>query len=549
MPEIVHLAASLGASNIHFMWYFVRGRGDDGAWAEPEAIFRKLTAAAKAAEEAGISLDNIDALAAQVFAPSGTIHDGSGAGWDSLAVGPEGKVYPSGAMVGIEALACEITDGLAGAWRGGASLEAIRRATAADTDSPLRFILGGGDPDHSFSRAGTFVGDDPYGPLAERTALWLIARRAAAEPDDGPPRLRLKMGDVLSSCGPHGAVATTHSNCLLAVADVDGRTAVREFYTQAVENPREEICNPVAYDTDLIDHIPAASQIRNYGCGSPVLDANLTAAQRVVDLGCGTGVECFIASRLVGATGQVIGVDMLDSMLAISRRSADQVAKRLGYANIDFRKGFLEDLPLDDGSVDVVLSNCVLNLSPDKRRTFAEIRRVLHAGGRLVVSDVVCDSEPGGAIRNDDILRGQCIAGALTQRDLFGLLDECGFIATRAIKRFPYRIIPGHPFYSLTFEAYVPTGDGEVRAIYRGPGAAIVTASGVTLGAGEIRLVPASDLTGMEEHLFALDCNGAVTNASGASSCCACSAPPSASRAESQCCSPSDDTDSKPGSA
>ena len=550
MPEIVRMAASLGASNVHFMWYFVRGRGNDGAWAEPEAIFPNLIAAAKAADAAGIGLDNIDALAAQVFSPSGTIHDGSGAGWDSLAVGPEGKVYPSGATVSIEALACEITDGLAGAWRGGQSLDAIRRATAASTDSPLRLVLGGGDADHSFNRAGTFVGDDPYGPLAERTALWLIARRAAAEPDDGPPRLRLKMGDVLASCGPHGAVATTHSNCLLSVASIDGRAAVGEFYAKAVENPREDISNPVSYDEELIAHIPAASRIRSYGCGSPVLDAGLTAGHRVVDLGCGTGIECFIASRLVGPLGEVFGVDMLDSMLAISRRSAHEIATRLGYANIEFRKGFLEALPLDDASVDVVLSNCVLNLSTDKRRTFAEIRRILAGGGRMVVSDVVCQSDPGPAIRNNESLRGQCICGTLTERDLFGLLDECGFVAARAIKRFPYRIVSGHQFYSLTFEARVPSGAGEVAAMYRGPGAAIITASGVTMGIGEIHLVPASDLTGMEEHLFALDHDGAVTNASDASSCCTCSVPSSAPLAAWACCSPPDDDDHpKPGSA
>jgi len=551
MPRIVDLAASLGASNVHFMWYFVRGRGDEGAWADPESIFPKLTEAAAAAEATGIGLDNIDALAAQVFAPSGTKHDGSGAGWDSLAVGPDGKVYPSGAMVGINVLACEITDGLADAWREGRSLGTLRRATAADTHSPLRFILGGGDPDHSFSRAGTFVGDDPYAPLAERTAMWLIARRAAAEPDDGPPRLRLKMGDVLASCGPRGAVATTHSNCLLSVASVDGRGAVGEFYARAVENPREDISNPVTYDEELIAHIPAASRIRSYGCGSPVMDAGLTAGHRVVDLGCGTGIECFIASRLVGGLGRVFGVDMLETMLEISRRSAAAVAERLGYANVEFRKGFLEDLPLDDGSVDVVLSNCVLNLSTDKRRTFAEIRRVLDRGGRMVVSDVVCRTDPGPAIRNDESLRGQCICGTLTERDLFGLLDESGFVAIRAIKRFPYRVVSGHPFYSLTFEARVPGGMGEVAAMYRGPGAAIVTASGVTLGVGEVHHVPASDLTGMEEHIFALGCGGAVTNAAGASSCCACSAPSSAllarpeqgRRAASHCCAPPDDAD------
>ena len=527
MPAVVDAAASLGASNVHFMWYFVRGRGDDdAACARPETIFENLAEAARHAEAAGIAIDNIDALAAQVFAPSGTIHDGSGAGWDSLAVGPDGRAWPSAAMVGIDELACDTSAGLGEAWRTGKPMQAIRQATAADTDSPLRFILGGGDPDHSYTHAGTFVGNDPYQPLHERTALWLIARRAAGEPDDGAPKLRLRMGDVLSSCGPHGPVATVHSNCLLAVADVDGRTAVRQFYADAVANPREDISNPVVYPEDLIDHIPAASRVRSYGCGSPVVDAGLTAGHRVVDLGCGTGIECFIASRLVGPLGRVFGVDMLDPMLAISRRSAYEVAAALGYGNVEFLKGYLEDLPLDDASVDVVLSNCVVNLSTDKRRTFAEIRRVLADGGRLVISDVVCESESDPAIRNDEALRGQCIAGALTQRDLFALLNECGFVGARAVRRFPYRTVRGHQFYSLTFEACKPVGGGDVSVMYRGPGAAVVTPSGAVLPAGRVRRISAADATGMDAEVFLLGQDGQITNADFDASCCACAVPP-----------------------
>jgi len=121
-----------------------------------------------------------------------------------------------------------------------------------------------------------------------------------------------------------------------------------------------------------------------------------------VDLGCGRGVECFLAARAVGVNGRVIGVDMLDSMLGIARSGAAQVAGNLGYENMEFRKGYLEALPLETGSVDPVISNCVLNLTADKRRTFAEIRRVLRPGGRVVVSDVVTEHVPDAAILNDD---------------------------------------------------------------------------------------------------------------------------------------------------
>jgi len=389
----------------------------------------------------------------------------------------------------------------------------------------MRFLLGGDDPDHSYAAASEFVGHDPYTPLYEKTALWLIAREASRVPDDGLPRLRLKMGDVLDGCGQHGAVATVHSNCLLSLAHGDGRTAVGEFYADAAVTPREDIVNPVCYPEEVIEHIPDESRFRNYGCGSPVLEAELAKGECVVDLGSGSGVECFIAARLVGSDGRVIGVDMLDPMLAVARKGADAVAERLGYRNLEFRKGYLEDLPVEDNSVDAVLSNCVLNLSPHKRRTFAETYRVLRPGGRLVVSDVVCETEPDPAIRNNDELRGQCIAGALTQRDLFGLLDESGFAAVQVLKRFPYRTVEGHVFYSMTFTAWKAASPETVRVMYRGPFASVATRSGSLLPVGQTREVPSSEIHGVDDELLQFDDQGNVTNVDVQPSAC-CASPP-----------------------
>lgn len=525
LPGLVDWSAEVGAANVHLMWYFVRGRGGQEGWAKVDEIFDQLRPAALRAEAAGVGLDNIDALKGQVFAPAGTIHDGAGAGWDSVAVGPDGRLYPSPALVGVEALATGIDGELADAWQGSQVLERIRRVTAAGLNSPLRFILGGGDLDHCYTHAGQFLGCDPYEPLHERTALWLIAREASRQPNDGPPRLRLKMGDVLESCGPHGPVATVHSNCLLSVAQVDGHTAVGKFYAGAAANPREEIRNPVLYPEELIGHVPEEARIRSYGCGSPVVDAAPQPGDVVVDLGSGTGVECFIAARLVGPDGRVIGVDMLDVMLDLARRGAEQVERRLGFRNIEFRKGYLETLPLEDQSVDLVLSNCVLNLATNKRRVFAEIFRVLKPAARLMISDVVCETEPNAEIRNDDSLRGECIAGALTQRDLFGLLDEAGFVATYALKRFPYRVVQGHPFYSLTFEAMKPGASATKTVMYRGPEAALLTASGQLLPAGTTCRIAGGGPTRSGGDLFEFDEHGNVVNVQ-VEPCLSCAVPP-----------------------
>ena len=165
-----------------------------------------------------------------------------------------------------------------------------------------------------------------------------------------------------------------------------------------------------------------------------------------------------------------------------------------------------------------------------KRRTFAEIYRVLRPGGRLVIADVVCDTDPPAAIKNDDILRGECLAGALTQKDLFGLLHESGFTAVCALKRFPYRQVQGHQFYSLTYSAAKPGVTRTVRVMYPGPLAGLVTEQGDLLSAGLIRSLEISNLPANTSNLFILDPQGAVTNQDWeAPSCCP---------GDSGCCSP-----------
>lgn len=459
MADMVDFAADAGAANVHFLWYFVRGRGSIEEFASPSDILPHLREAHARAATRGITIDNIDSLKSRVFAPAGTIHDGGNCGWESIAVGPDGRLYPSPALVGVEELATPLGGELAQSWRASPVLQRLRASTVKDSASPLRFITGGGDPDHSYIHGGEFAGRDPYLPLYEQMALWLIAEQAARRSDHGPPRLRLKMGDILEQCGEGSDVELVHSNCLLALASQDHVSSVKEFYTRAVEAPEGDILNPVSYPEELVSHIPRECLVRSYGCGSPVLDAELKEGERVVDLGSGTGVECLIASKLVGERGKVVGVDMLDPMLELANRGASAVAGNLGYSNVEFKKGYLESLPLPSGSADVVLSNCVINLSGDKRSTFEEIRRVLAEGGRLVVSDVVCANEPPASIRNDSTLKGECIAGALTEKDLAGLLEESGFTSLRVLKRFPYREVAGHPFFSLTFEAGM-TGEG-----------------------------------------------------------------------------------------
>ncbi|MEE4253371.1 MAG: DUF5714 domain-containing protein [Desulfuromusa sp.] len=526
MAALVDFAAEVGASNLHYLWYFIQGRGTDSGFVSPEEIFPRFVAAVERAEQAGIQIDNLTALKTQIFAPAGTRHDGSGSGWESAAIGPDGNLYPSAALVANPDLVTPMPGSLAEAWKNSPILEKIRRATIATVKDPLRYFTGGGDLDHSWIHGGQFSGTDPYLPLYEKIMFWLIHRQASRHPQSELPGLLLKMGDILESCGAHGHVALTHANCLLAIADKNSRSVVKNYYTAAATATKEDILNPVCYVDEDISHIPEEYRFRGYGCGSPVLDAEIKSGETVVDLGSGRGVEIYISARLVGRKGKSIGVDMLDPMLEIAEQGAVAVRNNLGYDNIEFRKGYLEELPLQNDTVDLVLSNCVMNLSSDKRQAFAEIFRALKPGGRLVISDVVCEEEPDAAIRNDAELQGECIAGALLQKDLVGLLEESGFVDIRLLKRFPYRVVRDHPFFSLTFAAWKPGESDLVPVIYRGPLAQLPLPDGTLLFPGQKALIAQNLAEHLGEHIFLLDADdGSVTNLDLADGC-ACALPP-----------------------
>lgn len=522
MPALVDLAAETGAANVHFMWYFIKGRGKSRLAPDLSKVFDNMMKAVSKAAEKNITIDNLESLKTQVFSPPGTIHDGSSAGRESLAVGPDGRLYPSAALVGTPELATDPGIGLIKAFHESPVLKKIRSASIATDLSDFRHILGGGDLDHSYVHRKTFVGHDPYQPLLERLTLWLITREAEkAGCPTGRPTVVLQMGDILESCGAHGERAFVHSNCLLATARSDSHTTVKNFYASAVGDVNKDILNPVCYDPALLDHIPEAFRFRGYGCGSPVLDAEISQGEHVVDLGCGSGVECFIAARLTGKSGRVIGVDMLTPMLDLAVKARPLVEKKLGYANLSFRQGYLENLPVDDRSVDTVISNCVMNLSGHKIRAYGEIFRILKPGGKLVISDVVCESEPGPLIRNDETLKGECIAGSLTESRLMTLLRNTGFSSVTLIKRFPYRNVSGHHFFSLTFKAVKPLPSPMVKAMYRGPLPYLTTVRGTVLPRGTVTNLDAHEAENLGDQVFILDEEGFVKNI-GAENTCAC---------------------------
>jgi len=178
----------------------------------------------------------------------------------------------------------------------------------------------------------------------------------------------------------------------------------------------------LGYSTEEMDAVPQGADL-GLGCGNPQAIAGLKPGEVVLDLGSGGGFDCFLAARQVGRTGKVIGVDMTPDMVSKARENA----RKGEYGNVEFRLGEIENLPVADNTVDVIMSNCVINLSPDKKRVFAEAHRVLRSGGRLAVSDVVALGAMPEEIRSDLDAYCGCIAGAASVKDVERMLKEAGF--------------------------------------------------------------------------------------------------------------------------
>ena len=186
----------------------------------------------------------------------------------------------------------------------------------------------------------------------------------------------------------------------------------------------------IGYSEDELKSIPETSMM-GLGCGNPIALANLKTGETVLDLGSGAGIDVFLAAKKVGERGHVIGVDMTEEMV----KKANVIAKDYGYKNVEFRLGEIEDLPVEDTSVDVVISNCVVNLSPDKFKTFQEAYRVLKPNGRLLISDMVTEGElPEDIKKNFDAWAG-CIAGALEKNEYLDTIKKAGFRNVKIISQ------------------------------------------------------------------------------------------------------------------
>lgn len=294
--------------------------------------------------------------------------------------------------------------------------------------------------------------------------------------------------------------------------NADVREGVQDRYAAGANAVEAALCCPIDYDPQYLKIIPQDVLDRDYGCGDP--SRYVREGEVVLDLGSGGGKICFIASQIVGEKGKVIGVDMTDDMLDLANENAPIIAEKVGYANVEFKRGHIEDLKLDldqlnawlaknpvkdaagmekmeaeilrlktemtmipDNSVDVIVSNCVLNLVSDskKKQLFAEMFRVLKVGGRVAVSDIISDEDSPEALKNDARLWSGCISGALTEVGFIEALEDAGFhgILVDKFEDDPWQIVEGIEYRSATYLAYKGKAgeclEKNQAVIYKGP--------------------------------------------------------------------------------
>ncbi|MHB8369277.1 MAG: methyltransferase domain-containing protein [Leptospirales bacterium] len=255
---------------------------------------------------------------------------------------------------------------------------------------------------------------------------------------------------------------------------MDMRSVVLNKYADVATVPQTDLCCPKNYPSEWGSHIPPELFDFNYGCASPVLKAKIKMGEHVVDIGSGVGIDCFVAARIAGPDGKVTGVDMTDEMLDKARSYQQAVAQSIGYQNFEFIKGRIEEIPLPDAVADVVISNCVFNLSTDKDAVFREVRRILKPGGRTVIADIVSDRDISGRDRSDRDLWSACYSGALSLRGFIGSFIAAGFSGITQIAESPWKVKNGYRFSSFTFMAYRATKSDSCtylgqKAIYLGP--------------------------------------------------------------------------------
>jgi len=497
ITETSRFASGLGVKAHHILWMYTRGRGAsnvDELFVPSEKISQIMQDLREIYKEGEIIIDNEESFKARLKAKRGRKIDLCNNCYEKICVNSDGHVYPCASFNGDKRFdAGSVREqSLKEIWLNSNVMRefrdnSVQKKTGCNT-CYLKFLCGGGCTAQSYYAGELEEGkgspdtQEPYCLTYKELfedILWDLAKEGVSYNNtsdyvtpfiynamDG--KLPVYLSNAFKVIDNTFEVGAYHCSCVLSVdveddeavckPDVKGqitKTVQKKFSTAAYVPEKNFYC-PADYDPKDLEHIPAEVIEVSYGCGNPAVLAELKEGYTVLDLGAGAGIDCFIAAKRLGRNGKVIGIDMTDEMIEKARDGAKKVARSLGYDIVEFRKGNLMDMPVKDNSIDLVISNCVINLTEDKAKVMKEVFRVLKPNGRFVISDIVSDKPVPGYMKRDRELWTACISGALTGKKFKELAQEAGLSNLELTKNYLYKKVEYINFYSITLKGCKP---------------------------------------------------------------------------------------------
>ncbi|RJR18947.1 MAG: methyltransferase domain-containing protein [Nitrospiraceae bacterium] len=489
--------SKLGIQEHNVLWMHAKGRGASNLsdlYVPSDNIALAMKKLKKEYKEQEMIFDNVESLKVRVRTKRGRKNDLCNNCYEKICVNSDGHVYPCASLNGDKNFDAGSVrkESLKDIWLKSKVMDRGRKNSVQDKkecrDCYLEYFCGGGCTSHSYyaSEVDTGKGSvkalDPYcstyKALFEDIIWELASEGVTAQDGDGyaPPlvynamdsKLPGHLGAGIKTIDKNFEVGCYHCSCVLSVdveddeevckPEIKGHVTktVKKKFSKAAYNPVADYYCPTGYNPKELSHIPSEVLDVSYGCGNPAALADIKKGETIVDLGAGGGIDCFIAAKKLGREGKVIGIDMTDEMLEKARDSAKKVAKVLGYDIVEFRAGNIMELPIESDSVDLVISNCVINLTEDKAKVLEEIYRILKPGGRFIISDIVSDKPVPGYLKRDKELWNACLSGALTDIKFETVAKNAGFSGVSLTKNYLYKKVEYIEFFSITLKGSKP---------------------------------------------------------------------------------------------
>jgi radical SAM protein with 4Fe4S-binding SPASM domain len=489
--------SKLGIQEHNVLWMHAKGRGAnnlDDLYVPSENIARAMKKLKKEYKEQEVIFDNVESLKVRVRTKRGRKNDLCNNCYEKICVNSDGHVYPCASLNGDRNFDAGSVrkESLKDIWLNSKVMEKGRDNSVQNKpecrDCYLEYFCGGGCTSHSYYASevdtgkGSVTALDPYCSTYKsmfEDIIWELASEGVT-PQNGKgyaaplvynamdSKLPGHLGAGIKSIDKNFEVGCYHCSCVLSVEveddeevckpEIKGHVTktVKKKFSNAAYNPVADYYCPTGYDPKDLAHIPNEVLDVSYGCGNPAALADIKKGETIVDLGAGGGIDCFIAAKRLGKKGKVIGIDMTDEMLEKARESSGKVGEVLGYDIVEFRTGNIMELPVDSDSVDLVISNCVINLTEDKDKVLEEIYRILKPGGRFIISDIVSDKPVPGYLKRDKELWNACLSGALTDRKFTEVAENAGFSNVTMTNNYLYKKVEFIEFYSITLKGSKP---------------------------------------------------------------------------------------------